>query len=693
MSASGIDQRTALGSYVSVADFPGVGASGFTVAFAMMPTRPGVAELGEQVVLSHANSSGEWNIGIDPDGRPFLTVRTQAGVSRVSAEEPLSAGLWVEVVARIPGRVGAALQLEVVPAGTLESNRFISDARAPARASGELSVELTDASGTLLWGCARLRDDRFPEGCFDGRLENPVVVADVHAAGPRADLAAQPATLAAWDLAADIGQGGVEHTKRVTDRGSHGLHGVAHQHPHRLVTSSRWDGIVHDGRFAPQQYAAIHFHRSDMTDCGWRSQAEITLPSDLPSGVYAARISDAAGTEDLVPIFVTPREEATAPLLLVLPTNSYLAYANDHVGIDSPRTQVWTQMVPTLDDFELFRNARRELGLSLYEVHGDGSPVFYSSWRRPILTMRERAYDHNAPVWQFTGDMQLVDWLDRTGRPFDIATDREVHERGPELLSQYAAVMTGTHPEYATGEMLDAYETYVSTGGRLLYMGGNGMYWVTGYDPDDEQVIEIRRWGGTQAWTAAPGEYHLSFSGELGGTWRFRGRPPQKSFGVGFVAAGNPGASGAYRRASGDARVEWVFAGVQTDDDEFGHDGVSGGAAGLEIDAVDALLGTSPDAIVLATSVGHSDDMLEARENFNMTSRILGGARNPRVRSDLVLVPRTGGGAVFSTGSIAFAGALYADKRGSGVGRLLANVLDRFLSGEPILDEVGRGPL
>ena len=98
--------------------------------------------------------------------------------------------------------------------------------------------------------------------------------------------------------------------------------------------------------------------------------------------------------------------------------------------------------------------------------------------------------------------------------------------------------MTGTHPEYPSEQMLDAYEAYVGGGGRLMYMGGNGMYWVTGYDPDDPQVIEIRRWGATQAWCAAPGEYHLSFTGRLGGAWRFSGRAPQKTFGVGFVAAG-----------------------------------------------------------------------------------------------------------------------------------------------------------
>ncbi len=158
------------------------------------------------------------------------------------------------------------------------------------------------------------------------------------------------------------------------------------------MTASGWTGEVADFRFAPEQYAAVHFHRTDMTDCRWRPQAEIELPADLPSGVYALRLRDADGGEDLVPLIVRPPAgRATAPALLVLSTNSYTAYGNDHVGVDSPRTQVWNAMVPAIDEWERFRDAHRELGLSLYEVHSDGSGVCHSSWRRPLLTMRPGA--------------------------------------------------------------------------------------------------------------------------------------------------------------------------------------------------------------------------------------------------------------------------------------------------------------
>ncbi|RMB82627.1 N,N-dimethylformamidase beta subunit family domain-containing protein [Streptomyces shenzhenensis] len=681
IEAPGIDQVSPVGSYVRVDDVPGIRPAGLVVALAVMPTRVGD---GAQTLLSHGGHGGGWWLGLDERGRFALRVTTDAGPVEVTVDSEVRSWCWYELRAGIGGSAGQEVRLVVEQAGTFESNRSVRPAVAAVSASAELPGAPVSSSATLLWGGSHLAPTG-PQIPYDGRIESPVLVADATATGGRRELVAHPALLAHWDLAAAITRAGIVRTSRVTDAGPHGLHGAAVNHPQRAVRSSAWDGDVADYRFAPAQYAALHLHRDDMTDCSWRFQGELTLPDELPSGVYGIVLSDTSGGRDTVPVFVAPpADEATSEILVVLPTNSYLAYGNDHVGVDSPRTQVWSQMVPTLDDFELFRDSRRDLGYSLYEAHGDGAGVCYSSWRRPLLTLRERVYDHNAPVWQFTGDMQLIDWLDRTGRAVDVVTDHDLRREGGRLLSRYRVVITGTHPEYPTAQMLDSYESYVANGGRLVYLGGNGMYWVTGHDPEDDQVIEIRRWGGTQAWSADPGEYHLAFTGHLGGPWRFNGRAPQKGFGVGFVAAGNAGASAGYVRVARDPRVDWLFEGV--DVDEFGSYGVSRAAAGLEIDSVDPLLGTAPEAIILATSAGHSDDMLEARENFNMTSRVLGGRRNPRVRSDVVLVPRDGGGAVFSTGSIAFAGALYDLGGHTEIGRLFGNVLDRFCGDDPVLD-------
>ena len=41
--------------------------------------------------------------------------------------------------------------------------------------------------------------------------------------------------------------------------------------------------------------------------------------------------------------------------------------------------------------------------------------------------------------------------------------------------------------------MLDALDAYLAGDGRLMYLGGNGFYWVTAMDPRRPHVVEVRR--------------------------------------------------------------------------------------------------------------------------------------------------------------------------------------------------------
>ena len=688
-----IDQVTHVGSYVRAPVAAGVrvalqGGSGLTIAVLVMPSRPGVDAHG---LVSWRSSDSErgWTLGLDEHGAACVEACTVAGRASVGTGVALLHGCWYAVAATIDPAAGA-LVVRQAPVGHRCASRIrVPPGHGPAEARTRLPDAPLAPEGeeALLLGATRIDRDGDVAEPFDGRLDRPLVLgAAVH--GPDA-LALptgpdQPATLARWDLAAGIGRQGFSAPSEVRDAGAYGMHGECINRPTRAVTGHNWDSSVHDFRHAPEQYAAIHFHRDDLRSCDWEPQLEIELPPDLPSGIYAVRVR-AGEHVDRIPFVVRPPIAGpSAPLLLVLPTNSYLAYANDHVAIDSPRVQMLMRRVPLIDPYEQYRDQHRELGSSLYEAHPDGTGICWSSWHRPILTMRPNVRLFNARAWQFTGDMQIVDWLDRTGRRVDVVCDRDVHDGGAELLRGYRGVITGTHPEYVTEPMLDALEAYVHGGGRLAYLGGNGLYWVTGYDPEDPHSIEIRRFAGTEAWRAGPGEVHLSCTGELGGLWRHRGRAPQQLVGIGFVAQGLDAASGYRTRGDADPRAAWVLDGV--DDELFGFFGTMGGAAGMEIDAVDPALGTPPQTIVLATSEGHSDDMQEARENYGMTLAAPGGARNPRVHADMVLVPWENGGGVFAPGSITWAGSLAHDDYDNAVSRILGNVLDRFAGGAPLLD-------
>jgi multidrug transporter EmrE-like cation transporter len=98
----------------------------------------------------------------------------------------------------------------------------------------------------------------------------------------------------------------------------------------------------------------------------------------------------------------------------------------------------------------------------------------------------------------------------------------------------------------------------------MLYMGSDGFYWVTAYHPETHAVIEVRKGDGSQAWRSAPGERHISYTGEYGTLWRHRGRAPQRICGVGWVAEGFDVSSYFRRRPdSYDPRVAWMFAGIE----------------------------------------------------------------------------------------------------------------------------------
>jgi len=240
--------------------------------------------------------------------------------------------------------------------------------------------------------------------------------------------------------------------------------------------------------------------------------------------------------------------------------------------------------------------------------------------------------------------------------------------------------MTGTHPEYVSERMLDAQEDYVAGGGRLIYMGGNGYYWVIGFDPDDTACMEVRKLdSGMRAWAAKPGEHYLQTTGEKSGLWRNRGRAPQKLTGFGFIAEGFE-TSTPYRKMP-DAwhrTVSWITEGV--DGEIIGDQGLAyGAAAGIELDRYDLSLGTPPHTKIIASSGGHSDNYVLVTEELLYAYAGLVGTLDYRIRGDMTYFPAPNNGAVFCTGSIAYGQALPANDFNNSASKVLQNVVTAFL--------------
>lgn len=626
----------------------------FTVELWAWPTTP---RLGRPQGLLACEEG--FAIVLDGDGALVLRigdgeVRLAAGPAerrwtRVVAAYDAAAGegrLWMETAGRPPR--AAAASAAVAGAGPMAAHAVLISA-----------LEL-DAGATV----------PSASGCFNGKLEAPRLWTEALTPERLGDAA--PA--AAWELGA----------------GPPGAPVAFFGLPSRPATGAAFTGAEDRPDLAPAHYGACHFHEDDLEDCGWPVTATLRVPDDLPSGVYGVRLR-AGDLEDVVPFFVLPPAgTATADVAILFPTVSYGAYANERMQerpfVHEPGV-MGMEILP--DRGDLLLREHPELGSSLYDTHTDGTGFAFSSFRRPVLNMRpwHRNWQTHAPR-ALSADLYLCDWLDREDIAADTLTDHDLHAEGAELLAPYRVLITGCHPEYWTAPMLDALEAWLDGGGRLMYLGGNGFYWVTSIDPARPHVIEIRRGVcGIRCWESAPGEMHHTSTGELGGLWRNRGRSPNALVGVGFAAQGfDPGAPGYHQLpAARDPRAAFVFAGIG-DDEVIGDFGFSmGGAASDEIDRYDPRYGSPPEALVLATSQGgHSDYVLLVVEDVPVTHLRLGGTTCDDVRADITLMPTAKGGAVFSVGSIGWTAAMAFAGYDNNVARMTGNVLRRFLDPEPL---------
>ena len=86
---------------------------------------------------------------------------------------------------------------------------------------------------------------------------------------------------------------------------------------------------------------------------------------------------------------------------------------------------------------------------------------------------------------------------------------------------------------------------------------------------------------------------------------------------------------------------------------------------------------------MLATSEDVGIGGLLSVEEYVTTTRALDGAQNGRVRADMVFFETPRGGAVWSTGSIAWTTSLACNGFDNNVSRITENVLRRFLDPRP----------
>ncbi|MFA5956507.1 N,N-dimethylformamidase beta subunit family domain-containing protein [Hyphomicrobium sp.] len=678
----GRKQHIHAGSYVTVPDArPLSRLESFTVQAFIWPTTP---QKGKQGLISKwsAKDNSGFALIIDEQGSIALEIGDGKGaIERVSVQRVLQLKRWYRVGAAYDATTGTILvyQLPLIPVPEIADGGTIEKTSVVRMAKNKSALVFAAMAAPTHSGL-----DFYYNGKIDGpRLTSRALgMFDCEALIDQIPQRLILDIVGQWDFSRKM------DSQTAYDISVNRLHGNVVNFPARAMTGRNWSGEIMNYNEDPSQWGAIHFHDDDVYDAGWDADFSLTIPAALKSGIYAARLrSD--DDEEHIWFTIGPEPDKESEIALLLPTASYMAYGNDRLGMDGGGAELLNDILNVINPHEIFLNDHVEYGGSLYDAHSDGSGICYSSRLRPLVNMRPKRQGTlggfgGSKLWQFPADTHITDWLEAKNFNYDVLTDDELHDRGYQLLAPYKVLISGTHPEYWSTEMWDAFDAFRQRGGRIMYLGGDGWYWRVAYHPDYPGIVELRRTeSGVRAWPAAPGEYYQSFDRRQGGLWSRLGRPPHGLVGVGFAAQGFD-ISSYYKRLpdSYKPEVRFVFEGVG--DEKIGDFGlIGGGAAGLEVDRSGADVGTPSNAYILARSENHTNTYLIVPEEFLETAPGLGAEENVLARADIVFFTMPNDGAVFSVGSIAWAGSLSHNNYRNNVSQITENVLLRFLDPTP----------
>jgi N,N-dimethylformamidase len=637
-----VERPVPYGSFVRIDDAAHLRtAASFSLALWCRPSRIS----GDWHAIAAKWSAADPGYGIFIAGAGILTAAVRGGDGRLvwcTAKEALRVGSWHHIALSVDER-GGGFELHVTTDGlTSTTARACSLSHEPSRAPLLLGACASDAG--------RPEDARHH---LDGRLARPLLLSGASQAARARALAAgmTPSAnmlLGRWCFEEDVGG------ERVADRSPYAHHGVAVNAPARAVTGPEWTGRP-ARRFvdAPGDYDAIHLHSDDLDDASWPSVARVTVPAEARGGIYALRLEN---DRDEVAFPFVVRGRSRAPLVVLAPTLTWRAYASNRRPYTHSDGGV-------LDG-----------GLGLYDLHADGTPATLTSLLRPTRSLQPSS---RIPAWGVhlvTATLYLIEWLERSGMPYELLADEQLDGEGAAALEECRCLLLPGHSEYATAAMLGALEGYLLSGGRLAYLGGNGLYWVTSIDRRRPHLIEVRKSGEgdfDDDATPPPGEMQHQTDLATGGLWTRRGLPPSRLLGVDLAAHCHVASAGTrgFRRlpVSFDEAHAWIFEGVEGD--TFGQAGLNlGSAAGYEMDAVPEAV---PGGVLASTTVVAS-----------ATDPDFYGTRHVPVepRCDIALSTVEGGGAVFAAGSVTWTGSLAVD---ADVAQVTRNVIERFLSASP----------
>ncbi|MFN0171620.1 MAG: N,N-dimethylformamidase beta subunit family domain-containing protein [Bryobacteraceae bacterium] len=251
---------------------------------------------------------------------------------------------------------------------------------------------------------------------------------------------------------------------------------------------------------------------------------------------------------------------------------------------------------------------------------------------------------------QAPAEWRLLAWLEREGLGYDYYAEAQLHD-GTLDLDAYRILVLSVHPEYWSRQMYSRVKEWVfERGGRLMYLGGNGLNCEIEFlNADTMKCL-------SQLVSEGDGSLAMRDPGNPEIRWESRfHRTFESEANLTGVVTTHTGIMTAapYRCLKGD---HWIFAGTGLANGElFGtesqHERCHGGASGHETDKVSPF--TPKNAVVIAKGANKDE----------------GGA-------EIVHFETASNGAVYSAGSINYVLSLLADRN---ISRITANVISRFL--------------
>jgi N,N-dimethylformamidase len=376
--------------------------------------------------------------------------------------------------------------------------------------------------------------------------------------------------------------------------------------------------------------------------CNWDTTHAFTIPSDYKSDIYFIEIIDEF-CNIFSTYFIVKNPIYNTDTLVLSNGNTTQAY-NDWAGLDGDASY-YTWVINTGDD--TYKNIQTNVSNYLsnqrpnYDTHIGIRTYFQNLFSSPPI-----------PHWsnKIAGEMYLLNWLKNNNIKYDIIDDLDFH-CNEKLLQNYKILIIHNHPEYWTKNMMIALNKFRDNGGKILYLGGNGLYWKVTYDKTS-YIMENRK----------NNSIH-SQDGLIGGVWKNIGYQlspydtTNDLVGSDYIHLvdrdiepfGSP-----YRILQPS---HWVFSGI-----------------------TDTLVGikslNGPTNSYYDGTTGASGFEMDRNIQGTHTQYIIAEGENPNNNGAHMLYFEKNSGKIFSVGSIVYTGSLSVDEN---ISKITKNVIDYML--------------